>query len=387
MLEKYIAYWAGQHPDKTAIIFEAENKKLTWAQLYCRLQASDQGDIILKGLCESPLVLFTTGTTGKSKGVVISPQAIEADAENLVDAHGYTSDITFIVTGSLDHLGSLSKLWPMLMVGGTIHIIPGIKDPNIFFKAIADAEGKVATFLVPANIRFLLSLCRKELEQCARVIDFIETGAAAMAQKDMEELCKVLPHSRLYNTYASTETGIISTYDFNNNPCVAGCLGKPMKNSSFFITTEGTVACSGKTLMTGYLDDEELTREVLRDGVVYTHDLGFIDNDGCLHLTGRADDIINVGGFKVNPQEVEDAAMLSPIVKECVCVADTHPVIGTIAHLIVVTKDGEPLDKRHLAAFLDSKLERYKVPQNFSQAESLHRTFNGKIDRKAYRNK
>ena len=68
----------------------------------------------------------------------------------------------------------------------------------------------------------------------------------------MLQLCHVLPQSRLYNTYASTETGIVSTYNFNNGNCLAGCLGLPMKHSSFFITEDGLIGCKGKTLMSGY---------------------------------------------------------------------------------------------------------------------------------------
>ena len=157
-----------------------------------------------------------------------------------------------------------------------------------------------------------------------------------------------------------------------------------MKNSSVFITPDGTVACKGKTLMTGYYNDDDLTAQVLRDGVVYTHDQGYIDEHGCLHLAGRTDDIINVGGYKVNPIEVENTALTCPFVADCVCVPSPHPVLGTTLHLIVVTRDNEPLDKRALATFLASKLDHYKLPQRFSQTDKLKRTFNGKLDRKAY---
>ena len=106
----------------------------------------------------------------------------------------------------------------------------------------------------------------------------------------MKLFCELLPHSRLYNTYASTETGIISTYDYNDGANLAGCVGHKMKHSSFFITADGYVACKGKTLMTGYWNDEEATRNVLKDGVIRTADLGRIDEKGRLRLLGRGDD-------------------------------------------------------------------------------------------------
>jgi acyl-CoA synthetase (AMP-forming)/AMP-acid ligase II len=340
------------------------------------------------------LILFTTGTTGCSKGVIISREAILADAENLVEAHQYSHDITFIVNGPLNHLGSLSKIWPTLMVGGTIHLVETIKDPADFFLAVDNAHGKVATFLVPANIRMLLTLSKKQLAQRADKIDFIETGAAPISQADMEQLCNILPSTRLYNTYASTETGIVCTYNYNNGNCLAGCVGKPMKHSSVFITPDGTVACTGKTIMTGYLNhpysphlfNSSILQSFNPSPIIYTHDQGYIDEEGNLHLAGRTDDIINTGGYKVNPVEVEDAALECPFVADCVCVPAPHPVLGTAIRLIVVTKDNEPLDKRALATFLASRLDPYKLPQLFTQTDKLKRTFNGKLDRKNYLN-
>lgn len=329
-------------------------------------------------------VLFTTGTTGKSKGVMVSHQAILADAENLIDSQGYHADLTFIINGPLNHIGSLSKIYPTLLVGGTIHIVDGMKDLNAFFQAIDEAPSHVATFLVPASIRMLLAFAADRLAACKDKIEFIETGAAPIALSDMEKLCQVLPQSRLYNTYASTETGIIATYDYNNNECLAGCLGKPMRHSHLFITEKGNIACQGDTLMTGYLGDEALTASILRDETLYTADLGEIDLEGRLRLRGRDGDVINVGGYKVIPTEVEDAALSIPSVKECVCISSAHPVLGTVLKLLVVLHEGYTLDKRALALALREKLEAYKVPMQYEQVDHVKRTFNGKIDRKAY---
>ena len=242
----------------------------------------------------------------------------------------------------------------------------------------------MATFLVPASIRILLQLAPKKLEALADKMEFIETGAAAISRSDMEALCRLLPNTRLYNTYASTETGIISTYNYNDGHCMEGCLGRPMRHAKLFITDKGTIACSGPTLMTGYVGDEERTAEILRDGVVYTSDLGTIDDEGMLHLTGREGDVINVGGFKVAPTEVEGAAMAFPSVDDCVCIAVDHVVTGKALKLLVAMNGGAKLDKRALAQYLKSRLEAYKVPMLYAEVEKVERTFNGKINRKYY---
>ena len=132
-------------------------------------------------------------------------------------------------------------------------------------------------------------------------------------------------------------------------------------------------------------DDEALTRETLRGGFVHTHDVGRVGSDGMLRLAGRNDDIINVGGYKVNPAEVEEAAMGDGQVADCVCVAVAHPVTGHALKLWVVTTDARPLDKRGLAMALRTRLEDHQVPQLYEQTDSIRRTFNGKLDRESYK--
>ena len=102
-------------------------------------------------------------------------------------------------------------------------------------------------------------------------------------------------------------------------------------------------------------------------------------------MQGRDDDIINIGGYKVNPVEVEDSAKSFPTIADCICIADSHPVLGTALRLLVVTADNTPLDKKALGRHLLSALERYKVPQMYSQVAAINRTYNGKLDRKSYR--
>ena len=329
-------------------------------------------------------VLYTTGTTGRSKGVMISHDTILADAENLIAGQGFTPELTFVINGPLNHIGSLSKVYPNIMLGATIVIVDGIKDLNRFFEAFEMPATKFASFLVPASIRILIQFSAKRLADLAPSIDFIETGAAAISESDMLALCQLLPNSRLYNTYASTETGIIATYDWNSGECTSGCLGRPMPNSQVFITEDGLIACKGRTLMTGYIGDPERTASILRNNTLYTSDIGTIDDKGQLHLKGREDDIINVGGFKVAPTEVEDAALSHPSIKDCICVAVPHKITGQALKLIVVLKDGYTLEKRSIALHLKQKLETFKIPALYETADAIRRTFNGKLDRKSY---
>lgn len=330
-------------------------------------------------------ILFTTGSTGKPKAVVWGNDTIVANAENLIAGQGFTPGLNFVVSGPLNHIGSLSKIQATLIAGATLWIADGLRDINGFYDMMERCEGKVATFLVPASIRILLQLGRERLGRLADKVAFIETGAAPIAQTDMLALCATLPKSRLYNTYASTETGIVASYDFNDGHCEAGCVGRVLKNALLRVDDDGTLACGGRSIMLGYADDETLTSETLRGGFVHTHDVGRVGSDGMLRLAGRNDDIINVGGYKVNPAEVEEAAMGDCQVADCVCVGVAHPVTGHALKLCVVTTNGRPLDKRALALVLRSKLENHQVPQLYEQTDSIRRTFNGKLDRESYK--
>ncbi len=328
-------------------------------------------------------ILFTTGTTGKKKGVMISHRAIIANGLNLIEGQKFTHNTTFIITGPLNHIASLSKIYPVIISGGTLIITEGMKNVNAFFAAMDLPYNKFATFLVPSAIRILLQFSEERLKRYAPKIDFIETGAAAIPHSDMTRLCGILPQSRLYNTYASTETGIISTYNFNDGLCIEGCLGRPMSRSKIIITPDGLISCKGETLMSGYACDPEATGRVLKNNTLFTSDFGRIDQNGMLRLAGRADDVINTGGFKVAPTEVESVAMSIPQIADCICVAAPHPVLGTALKLIYV--ESSPVTKKEIALFIKSRLESFKVPFYYESADKIQRTFNGKIDRKHYR--
>ena len=305
-------------------------------------------------------ILFTTGSSGKRKGVML------------------------IITGPMSHIASLSKIAPVLINGATLIMTEGMKNVNDFFDAMELPYKKFSTFLVPSAIRILLQFSGERLKKYADKIDFIETGAAAISAADIQQLCETLPHSRLYNSYASTESGLIATYNFNDGKCLEGCCGKTTSRTKIIITDEGLIACQGDTIMSGYACDDELTAKVMRNNTIYTTDYGRIDENGMLRLAGRADDIINTGGFKVNPTEIEGVALSMPQIADCICVAAPHPVLGTALKLVYVPKS--EVTKKEIALYFKGKVESFKVPFYYEQAEKIQRTFNGKLDRKFYKN-
>jgi len=329
--------------------------------------------------------LFTTGTTGKSKGAMLSELCLTSCSENFIDRFPFSEDLCFLVSGPLNHIASLFKIHPTLCAGGTVCILDGLKDMNAFFKAFDLPFKEFAAFLVPASLRIIMQYSYEKLCSLAPKISFIETGAAPISRDDMEKLSKALPHSHLYNGYGSTEFGCAAAYDFNDGKYMEGCIGRPYKNVDIEIAPDSTIVVSGLCVMSGYVNDEETTKAVLADGKIHTSDLGYFDEEGLIHLTGRAGDVINVGGYKINPIEVEGIASSYPGIKDSICIAAKHPIIGTVLKLLVVTDNAEAFDKHALAVFIKSKLEAYKVPTMYEVVDAIHYTYNGKKDRKSYK--
>jgi len=334
---------------------------------------------------ETADLLFTSGSTGKAKGVMLSDTALTTCAENFTHGHGYSPDLVFIISGPLNHIASLFKIHPTLLVGGTVCVVDGLKDINAFFDVFKMPNRRFASFLVPASIRMILQFSREQLIEVADRIEFIETGAAPITKSDMQELAEVLPNAHLYNSLGGTEIGCVCTYDFNDGKYMAGCVGKPMYHSNIQINDEGTIIISGPTIMTGYINDPENTARVLHDGVFHTSDRGYFDDEGNLHLLGRTDDAINVGGFKADPIEIENTVMTLDYIKDCICIAAAHPIAGTCIKLLYVVKEGCECSHKDVALYLKSKLEAYKVPTMYEKVDKINLTYNGKKDRQSYK--
>lgn len=345
---------------------------------------------------DSADILFTTGTTGASKGVELSHKALAATAENLIHGCGYRKDTVLIVPGPLNHANPVRKLFTTLVNGSTIYILNGMTNMKAFFAALNYPDGRIACCLPPSAVRTIFQLTRDEIGKYADRIDFIESATAPLPKPDKERLCELLPRTRLFNNYGSSEAASVCMYDYSRYPGRAGCIGKAMPNSRIFIVNDnkeeiasskenmGLLACEGDVNMKGYINEPELTGEVLINGVVYTNDIGYIDEEGFVYIAGRKGDVINVGGLKVAPTEVEEAALAIDGIEDCICLPVDHPITGQALKLLVVLREGTEFVPKQFAAFLKTRLENHKIPSQYEQVESIARTYNGKLDRKAY---
>ena len=345
---------------------------------------------------DSADILFTTGTTGVSKGVEIQHKALTATAENASFGCEYKKDTVVIVPGPLNHASGLRKIVTTIVNGSTIYILNGMTSVKRFFDALDYQKGTIACCLPPSAIRTIFQTTKEKIGEYAHVIDFIESAGAPLPESDKERLCTLLPDTRLYNNYGSSESASVCMYNYNKNRGLQNCIGKCMPNAEVIIVDEdgniiqsskdnmGFLACKGDINMKGYVNDPEATAKVLRDGAVHTNDIGYIDENGYVYIIGRKGDVINVGGMKVAPAEVESATLGFSGVEDCICIGVEDAIAGKSLKLLVVMADGTELDQRELRLFLSTKLESYKVPMKYEKVDRVERTYNGKLNRKFY---
>lgn len=342
-------------------------------------------------------VLFSTDTTGKTKGITLTHAGVIAVAENIMYGTEADDGEVELITAPASHSHGLRSHYACLLKGNTVVLIDGVAFANTVF-SLMDRYRVTCIDIVPAALKLLLQNSKDKLATYADQLHFVELGTAPMSEEDKELLRKLLPRTRLYNFYGSTEAGRSCVLDFNCNGDRVGSIGKPTHNSRIQIVDEnhnelavtskentGLLAVSGGMMMQGYWRQPELTASVLINGVLYSSDLCYRDADGFLYVTGRNDDVINSGGIKIAPSEIESAALAYPGVDECACVGRKDPLVMNVPVLFVTEKEKDTIDTTALARALATSLDANKRPHEIIVLPALPRTYNGKLDRKVLR--
>lgn len=337
-------------------------------------------------------ILFTTGTTGKPKGGMLSWKSIEASMENTWHGVGMLADDVILLPLPLQHSFGMRVLRSALYIGATVVLQNGFVFVQDLEKNLADFKC-TALVSVPASLETLYAqLGEQKFAELTRPLRYIEVSAGAVRANFRLLLVRLLPHTRIVNTWGSTETGgaVFWTSDDADRP---GSLGKLIAGVEMRaldtegnvaeardVSTAGRMALRGAMQMAGYFENPEATSAAIVDGWLLTNDLVYTDADGYIYMLGRADDIINVGGEKVSPVEVENVASQCEHVRECACIGVDDGVFGKVPVLYVVA-DGA-FDKKDCERFLQQRLERYKLPHEYVLVGSLPRNRMQKIDRK-----
>lgn len=338
-------------------------------------------------------ILFSTGTTGKEKGITLSHVSAVAVGENIADGVKMHDGNVEMIPSPLNHSHGLRSYYASMINGMTVIIVSNVMDLKRFFKNFDD-YGVNSMDLVPAAASVILKLSGDKLGEYREKLRYIEFGSAPMMESDRNKLRELLAGVPLYNFYGSTECGRSTVYDFNSVECKKGCIGKPTCNTEIIIVDEhrapicsdrehtGLIAGKGPMNMISYWEDEEETAKVLENGYVYTNDEAYFDEEGDIILLGRKNDVINIGGKKVAPEEIENAAKQIPGVADSGVIAIEAEGLGNEPVLYVQMKPGEEFDPKYIKEQLGKTLEAFKVPKKIEMIDRIPRTFNGKLLRK-----
>jgi len=338
-------------------------------------------------------ILFTTGTTGKSKGVMVTHYAQMNMCESQNAILNYSKDNVWLIPTPMNHAAGLRKTHMSMVMGSTVLLIEGFKNLKLFFDSMSKYK-VTSLYLPPSAVHYILMLASKELAKYDEQLDFLYSSSSALPGGDKEKLIELLPHVRKFDAYGGSEVGAVCYIDYNSVHRGIGCVGKANPGVDIFIVDEdykpfkatkdnpGIIAIRSNTVTAGYWNEPKLTAETIHDGIIYMTDLGYIDNEGYLYLVGRRDDVINIGGLKVAPTEVEDVALRYEPIAECACVPFEDKVFGRVLKMYVVMKDGFSFNIEDITSYLETKLEAYKLPKYIETLSEIPKTYNGKIDRK-----
>ena len=338
-------------------------------------------------------IFFTTGTTGLPKGVMRSFNSYCATAEAWNRSAGITSSVVFASNSPQNLVAGIGGLQRSLFAGGTHVIGNGIVFLHSFFQTIQKC-GVTSLFLNQTELSILLN-AQDALQLFFQKVDVIILGAAKANFKDLKVIKELLPNTRILSVFNATETSSICTYEFLLNSTDSLCVGKPdtgvevliMNDAREFIESSyqnpGLIACKSPTIMKGYWNNPELTVSVLNRGWLILGDVGYADKDGFVYFMGRKDEIINSGGHKIAPIEIEKLTLEVFGVAECACVPVPDAIMGSVPKLFVVMEKDIEFSAKNIREHLLLRLEAYKLPRIIVSIDALPKTdANMKINKK-----
>lgn len=342
-------------------------------------------------------ILFTTGTTGAPKGVALSYNNLSAAARNINAFIGNTSSDVELLALPVSHSFGLGRLRCSLSKGATVVMLGTFANVKKFFKEMARCQ--VTMFaMVPASWGFIKKMSGKYIGKFADQLKFIEIGSSFMPVEDKELLMSLLPDTRICMHYGSTEASRSAFMEFHTYKDNLLSIGKASPNVEIKIFTsqgtpaalgeEGEVCVKGEHVTCSYWNETpERFASDFYDGYFRTGDCGTMDAEGNIYLKSRIKEMINVGGKKVSPMEVEDILNTIPGIKESACIGIPDPgiVLGEVVKAFIVADDN--LSDEEIMKQLRPQLEVYKLPVEIERINAIPKTGSGKIQRLSLKKK
>jgi long-chain acyl-CoA synthetase len=330
------------------------------------------------------VLLYTSGTTGHPKGAMLTHGNFLHNVASCVAALDVREDERVVVALPQFHsfMFTVGTLLPVLHGNGILLL----KTLHPFKQVLEEVARHRGTILpaVPSFYRALLAVPefgRLPLRLCI-------SGGAPLPVEVFNEFTQKFPFP-LREGYGPTESSPVATVNPIYGINKPGSIGKPIPNVELSIRDEaaqelpvgaiGEICIRGGNVMRGYWNQPEETAKVLRDGWLYTGDVGYRDADGYYYITDRKKDMLLVNGINVYPREIEEVIYQFPGVKEAAVVGMPDPRKGEQPVAFVAAMEGRTLDEKALHQFIRSKLADYKLPKQIIFLPALPRNATGKI--------
>ena len=370
------------------VVGETPAGAISWEQLetFAPLALVDRDGSDLAAL------LYTGGTTGRSKGVALSHASLDAAGSAAAEAASSPGRNVGLLPLPLAHAYGL-----LVTVGG-LHareagrsVLMRWFDPVGFLSLVQEHRVQVSA-LVPSMIQMLLAQRLEDYDLTC--LERVSSGAAPLAADIAAQFERRIPNVEIREGYGCTETSaLISSQPPGQRRL--GSVGKPVSGVEVRIeapdgtilgpTEDGEICVRGPVLMTGYWNSPEATAHAVRDGWLHTGDVGHFDEDGYLYVVDRIKDLIIRGGFNVYPRDVEDVLIAHPSVVGAAAVGRPDPRVGEEVVAFVQLAPGAEVSPEELIAYSREHLGAYKYPREIKLVDSLPLTSVMKLDRKALR--
>ena len=336
-------------------------------------------------------ILYTSGTTGRSKGAMLSHRALQTNAATLRDYWHFTRADILIHALPIFHIhGLFVAINISLAAGSSLHFMKSFDA-----RAIID-EMQSASVLMGVPTFYTRLLAEDALtRENARDMRLFISGSAPLLSETHEQFEKRTGH-RILERYGMTETGM-NTSNPHNGDRRAGTVGHALPGVSVRITDpptgrelpdgeKGAIEIKGDNLFSGYWGMPEKTATEFRDdGFFITGDIGLRDSDGYISIVGRSKDMIISGGYNIYPKEIESIVDPMPGVRESAVFGVPHPDFGEGVVCVIVPSDSS-IDLQAISSALQGQLARYKQPRKIDIIRELPRNTMGKVQKNILRN-
>jgi long-chain acyl-CoA synthetase len=337
---------------------------------------------------------YTSGATGRPKGVMLSHRGRVLSAYAIAADHGcYGPDDRAITLTPLFHgAGFLMTLTPLIF-GGFVELLPRF-DIERMLATIQEIRA-TNTYMVPTHFSALFAMGAAARRYDVSSLKAVVSGTAPLAQATKARVIDFFGEGRLYERYGCTETSIVTALRPADQLRKQHCVGLPLPATQIRVLgpdgaevprgAVGELACTSPYMFSGYLNLPEATARAMQGDWFVTGDLARMDDEGFLYLVDRKNDMIITGGENVYPREVEEVLLAQPAVRDCAVVGLPHGYWGEAVTAFVVLRQGQAPDPAPLVAACRAVLSRYKAPKEIRFVDELPRNSLGKVLRRRLR--